>query len=121
MPKVSTFIEVQRATTEKGSATKRHKVTKGLSDFFCAFCAFLWLCNEHAVAIAVEAISYYDSVIIGRQNGFARCERRYKHDQRGFRQVEVGEHRADGFEFVSGQYKDAGFTGCLDKSPVPPD
>jgi len=74
--------------------------------------------DKHAVAIAVEAVSLRDGVSICRKHSFARSEGRNQHEQRRVGQVEIGEHGADGFEFVTGQYKEVGFAGSRLKSAV---
>ena len=75
--------------------------------------------DQHAVAVAEEAVSGLDGVFVGGEDEFpARfgsndlaCEGADQHEQGGLREMEVGEEAGDDAETVSRADEDAGLAG----------
>src|SRR5579884_2326012 len=57
--------------------------------------------NQHAVAVAVETIPFFDGMTVGTEYQVAPGKRRDEHQQGGFRQVEIGQQAAYDLESIS--------------------
>src|ERR1700723_3404609 len=64
----------------------RGKLTKPVSDQMGGR-----LADEHAIAVAVEAVFGCDGVAIGAEDIFLSGERGYQREQAGLREMEIGE------------------------------
>src|SRR4051812_43174547 len=62
--------------------------------------------DEHAVAVAVEKVLLRDRFRIRAANPLDACERGDEHDQRRFRQMEVGQQLVDRAELAAGSDED---------------
>ena len=77
------------------------------------------LSNEHRVAEAEEAVALLHGDPVGVQHLLASGEGGNQHDQRGLRQVEVGDQGVHGLEAVAGVDEDVGPAGLFGKVTVP--
>src|SRR5271155_1981193 len=59
------------------------------------------LFHEHAVSVGIKPIALRNSVFVGAQNFFLPGEGADQHHQGRLRQMEIGEHRRNHFEFES--------------------
>ena len=59
------------------------------------------LTNQHAIAVAVEAVVRFDGVAIGAENIFAAGERGDHGKKAGLWEMEICEELADGAEWLS--------------------
>src|SRR5271170_5034613 len=57
------------------------------------------LLDEHAISIRIKSVAPRNCRLVGRQDIFASTESAYQHQQCGLRQMEIGQHRFDGFKF----------------------
>src|SRR5579863_9676335 len=83
---------------------------------FARICSVDSLLNQHAVAIAEEAILLRDGVAIGGEDavdsGLLRAgEGADEHEQAGLRKMEVGKERRDDAELEAGRDEDVGRAG----------
>src|ERR1035437_771098 len=62
--------------------------------------------NEHAIAVAEEAVSLLDGVGVGGEDSFASGECGNQHEQARLGQVEVGQHGVDQLELEAGGDED---------------
>ena len=69
-----------------------------------------FLQDQHAIAVAVEAVLFADGLRVGAEDQFLAGERADHHEQRRTGQVEVREHRVDGLEPI----------GRMDEDRTPP-
>ena len=58
--------------------------------------------NEHGVAEGEEAVPLLHRLPVGIQNVLTSRQSRHQHDERGFRQVKVGDERVRDLEAVAG-------------------
>ncbi len=57
------------------------------------------LLHEHAIAIRIESVALGDGMTIGVEHPLLAGEGAHQHEQRGLRQMEIGEQRAHHPEF----------------------
>ena len=73
------------------------------------------LLDEHAVAVAEEAVALADGVTVGGEDAVSRAvgagEGADQHEQAGLGQMEVGEQGADEAEVEAGRDEDVGDAG----------
>src|ERR1035438_4636808 len=75
-------------------------------------------CQEHAVAIAEEAVLLLDRVIVCGQHALAAGESAHQHQKTRLGQVEVGEQPAHQAKPKSGRDEDLRFAGVrLERGP----
>src|SRR6185312_7918319 len=60
------------------------------------------LLDEHAVPVRIEPVFLFDGVAIGGQHALFAAEGTNQHQQRGLRQMKIGEQRANHPELKSG-------------------
>ena len=65
--------------------------------------------DEHAVAVGVEAVAFFDGFGVGFQDEFSRGDGRDEHHEGAAGEVEVGEEGVDCFELVGRVDEDVGF------------
>src|SRR5229473_76045 len=73
---------------------------------------------QHRIAVAVEAIALGDGGIIRGSDQRAAGERRHQHQQRGSRQVEVGQQAADDLKAEAGIDEEVGRAAAGDDGAV---
>src|SRR5579875_1233729 len=73
--------------------------------FIAAGKAAYLLQNQHAVAVAVETIPFFDGMTVGTEYQVAPGKRRDEHQQGGVRQVEIGQLAEYALESISRQDK----------------
>src|SRR5271168_2507601 len=64
--------------------------------------------DEHAIAVAVEAVLGGDGVLIGAQDIFLPCERGDQGEQAGLREMEIGEELIGDAERLAGEEENRG-------------
>src|ERR1700690_2290279 len=67
------------------------------------------LADEHAIAVAVEAVFGCDGVAIGAEDVFLSGERGYQREQAGLREMEIGEELVHYAEGLAGVEENRGF------------
>ncbi len=67
------------------------------------------LADQHAIAVAVEAVSGCDGVSIGAQDIFLPDQGRYQRQQAGLREMEIGEELVYDAERLAGIEENRGF------------
>jgi hypothetical protein len=73
--------------------------------------------DEHAIAVAEEAVLLLDGMAVGGEHLFAAGEGADQHQQARFGQVEVGEQRADQAKLEAGRDEDLRSPECGSSSP----
>lgn len=66
--------------------------------------------EEHAIAVAVEAVFLADGLVVGFEDEFAASEGADEHDEGAFGEVEIGEEGADDVEGAGWVEEDACFS-----------
>ena len=64
--------------------------------------------NEHRIAEGIKTIPFLNSNVICFKNFLAPRKRADQHDQRGFRQMEIRNHRIHNLELIAGENEDGG-------------
>src|SRR6202011_4058981 len=78
------------------------------------------MCDQHAVAEAVEAIAPADRLGVSIEDALATGKGAHQHEQRALRQVEVRQHGVDDPEPMAGEDEQAGPPlRAFDGTPAP--
>src|SRR5258708_32797481 len=64
----------------------------------CAPFRLIHLFNKHAVSVRIKAVALGNRMFVSAEHVFFSAESADQHEQRGLRQMKVGQHRFDYFE-----------------------